>query len=191
MFFARDALPERERLPCFFYMDEFQTYATASEQSLKDFLTRARKYKVGIVMAHQNTDDSPGNLLSSIFGNCGTLVGMLMSSKDASGFTREAQLANFRGFDRAETQLQNFIPGEIAIATPDMKQARICRVPERPPFTHSSAQVEAIKANSKERLGIARKRATKTEAPPVEISAGTTTAAKKPDDWEDLGYRLS
>ena len=192
-FFARDALPERERLPCFFYMDEFQAYATASEKSLKDFLTRARKYKVGIVMAHQNTDDIPGNLLSSIFGNCGTLVGMLMSSKDASGFTREAQLANFRGFDRAEAQLQNFIPGEIAIATPDMKQARICRVPERPPFDYSMEQVEALKVFSKKALGITRRApAPRPETQPgAEPPAGATPPAKKPGDWEDLGYRLS
>ena len=192
-FFARDALPERERLPCFFYMDEFQAYATASEQSLKDFLTRARKYKVGIVMAHQNTDDIPGNLLSSIFGNCGTLVGMLMSSKDASGFTREAQLANFRGFDRAEAQLQNFIPGEIAIATPDMKQARICRVPERPPFDYSMEQVEALKVFSKKALGITRRVPTpRPETQPgAEPPTGATPSTKKADDWEDLGYRLS
>lgn len=189
-FFARDALPERERLPCFFYMDEFQAYATASEQSLKDFLTRARKYKVGIVMAHQNTDDIPGNLLSSIFGNCGTLVGMLMSSKDASGFTREAQLANFRGFDRAETQLQNFIPGEIAIATPDMKQARICRVPERPPFDYSMGQVEALKVFSKKSLRIQRRRPN-TDPPSPPGAEPSTTRNPKPNDWEDLGYRLS
>lgn len=187
-FFARDALPERERLPCFFYMDEFQAYATASEKSLKDFLTRARKYKVGIVMAHQNTDDIPGNLLSSIFGNCGTLVGMLMSSKDASGFTREAQLANFRGFDRAEAQLQNFIPGEIAIATPDMKQARICRVPERPPFGYSMEQVEALKVFSKKSLGIQRRRPDAGPSPPADKEPSAPT---KPNDWEDLGYRLS
>ena len=189
-FFARDALLERERPPCFFYMDEFQAYATASEQSLKDFLTRARKYKVGIVMAHQNTDDIPGNLLSSIFGNCGTLVGMLMSSKDASGFTREAQLANFRGFDRAEAQLQNFIPGEIAIATPDMKQARICRVPERPPFDYSVRQVEAAKTRSKHAFGIARSGNRPTLEP--SLADESPSAPKlKPDDWEELGYKLS
>ena len=171
-------------------MDEFQAYATASEKSLKHFLTRARKYKVGIVMAHQNTDDIPGNLLSSIFGNCETLVGMLMSSKDASGFTRESQLANFRGFDRAEAQLHNFIPGEIAIATPDMKQARICRVPERPPFDYSMEQVEAVKEWSKERFGLPpRTYAPESGSPP---SGQPPMASKtKSDDREDLGYRLS
>ena len=110
-FFERDLIPERDHLPYFFYMDEFQTYASSAEKSLKDFLTCARKYKVGIVMAHQNTDDIPSNLLSSIFGNCGTLTGMLMSSQDAPQFTREAQLANFRSFDRTDAHLQNFLPG--------------------------------------------------------------------------------
>ena len=88
------------------------------------------------VGAHQNAEDIPGSLLSSIFGNCGTLVVMLMSSKDASGFRRDAQLEKFRKFDRAKAQLQNSIPGEIAIPTPDMKQACIlaalCAAPSRP-----------------------------------------------------------
>ena len=187
-FFARDSLPESKRLPYFFYMDEFQTYATGSEHSLKDFLTRARKYKVGIVMAHQNTDDIPGNLLSSIFGNCGTLCGMLMSSKDASTFTREAQLANFRGFDRAEAQLQNFLAGEIAIATPQMKQARICRTPERPPFPFSVDRIDRLKAYSKSRFGVSTKATKSPEQKPPNDKPPPTSP---PDTWEDLGYRLS
>lgn len=187
-FFARDFLPESKRLPYFFYMDEFQTYATGSEHSLKDFLTRARKYKVGIVMAHQNTDDIPSNLLSSIFGNCGTLCGMLMSSKDASTFTREAQLANFRGFDRAEAQLQNFLAGEIAIATPQMKQARICRTPERPPFPFSVDRIDRFKSYSKSRFGVSTKATKPPEQKPPDDKLPPTSP---PDTWEDLGYRLS
>jgi hypothetical protein len=98
---------------------------------------------------HQNTDDILTNLLSSIFGNCGTLCDMLMSAIDASIFTREAQLANFRGFDRAEAQLQNFVASELAIATPEMKQARIFRAPERPPFPFSLERIDELKAHSK------------------------------------------
>ncbi|MEM7284606.1 MAG: hypothetical protein AAF438_23665, partial [Pseudomonadota bacterium] len=121
-FFQRDHIPEKNRLPYFFYMDEFQTYATTNEQSLKDFLTRARKYKVGIVMAHQNTKDIPPGLLSSIFGNCGTLMGMLMSAEDARRFATESQLRNYNSsgdMDSAAQQLQNFKPGQVAVSTPD------------------------------------------------------------------------
>lgn len=187
--FARDLIPERDRLPYFFYMDEFQTYATINEQSLKEFLTRSRKYKLGIVMAHQNTDDIPSNLLSSIYGNCGTLTGMLMSAKDASAFTREAQLANFKGFAKAETQLQNFIPGEIAIATPDMKQAKICRVPEHPPFTRSNQQIESLKKYAKSRFGITTTPTKKPPKPPNKNKDDSDSSP--PNDWDDLGYRLS
>lgn len=189
-FFIRDSIPEEKRRPYFFYMDEFQTYATGSEHSLKDFLTRARKYKVGIVMAHQNTDDIPTNLLSSIFGNCGTLCGMLMSAKDASSFTREAQLANFRGFDRAEAQLQNFIAGEIAIATPEMKQARICRTPERPPFSFSFDRIDQLKARSKARFGVNIEETKAPERKPPDDKDPPTTPPKN-DNWEELGYKLS
>lgn len=192
-FFGRDLIPEDKRLPYFFYMDEFQTYATGSEQSLKEFLTRARKYKTGIIMAHQNTDDIPANLLSSIFGNCGTLTGMFMSAKDASTFTREAQLANFRGFNKAENQLQNFLAGELAIATPEMKQAQICRVPERPPFPFEIDRIEALKKYSKKRLGINSKASKPPEDEPPNNAPPTESKKpeKKDDDWEDLGYKLS
>ena len=183
-FFIRDSIPKNKRRPYFFYMDEFQTYATASEKSLDEFLTRVRKYNVGTVMAHQNTDGIPTGLVSSIFGNGGTFCGMLMSVKDASIFTRNAQLANFRGFDRAETQLQNFSVGEFAIATPEMKQARICRAPERPPFSFSFDRVDQLKARSKARFGISVKATEPSKQKPPDDN-------EPPENWEDLGYKLS
>ena len=111
-----------------------------------------------------------------------------MSSKDASTFTREAQLANFRGFDRAEAQLQNFLAGEIAIATPQMKQARICRTPERPPFPFSVDRIDRLKAYSKSRFGVSTKATKSPEQKPPNDKPPPTSP---PDTWEDLGYRLS
>lgn len=108
---------------------------------------------------------------------------MLISAKDASTFTREAQLANFRGFDKAENQLQNFLAGELAIATPEMKQAQICRVPERPPFPSEIDQIDGLKKHSKKRLGINPK----VTKPPDD----NESPPKRTEDWEDLGYRLS
>lgn len=153
-FFQRDVIPESQRIPYFFYMDEFQTYATSSEESLRDFLTRARKYQCGIVMAHQNIKDVPETLRASIFGNCGTLCGMLMSADDAKTFTKEAQLSNFDDFKdthgaRAFSQLQNFKPGQVAITTPDMKKARIVQVPEYPPFDRDFDGIGDLKNISK------------------------------------------
>jgi len=192
-FFQRDAMEARYLQPYFFYMDEFQTYATANEQSLKDFLTRARKYKVGIVMAHQTIKDIPPSLSASIFGNCGTLVGMLMSSTDAKKFSKESQLKNFDDWGdehgtRAHLQLQNFEPGMCAIVTPKNKKAFIARVPERPVF-EKTYTIESLIQYSKERYGTTPKarpqpqEKSQSEAP-IESSTG-----QQPED--DFDFEIS
>jgi len=166
-FFQRDYIPEEKRLPYFFYMDEFQTYATSNESSLKDFLTRARKYKTGIVMAHQNTKDIPPGLLSSIFGNCGTLMGMLMSAEDAKRFATESQL---NGNDpKAYRQLQNFVAGQVAMTTPENKKAIILRVPEFPPGLERRVQkdIDAMIVQAKQAHGVTEL-SRKREASPTE-----------------------
>ncbi len=185
-FFQRDLMPEKKRLPYFFYMDEFQTYATSSEGALKEFLTRARKYKVGIIMAHQNMMDIPGALLSSIFGNCGTLFGMLMSADDSRKFTKEAQLANFGvGTDsNASVQLQNFKPGECAVCTPENKKAQICRVPQFPPYKQRFYILCELKALSKTIYGLKAQK-----APYSTESLETTDAVEESgDDVVDAEY---
>jgi hypothetical protein len=190
-FFQRDLVPESQRLPYFFYMDEFQTYATSSEASLKDFLTRARKYKTGIVMAHQNIKDIPEGLRASIFGNCGTLCGMLMSADDARVFAKESQLANFGDASdsnaaRAATQLQNFKPGQIALTTPEMKKARIVRVPEFPPFERDFDALDEIKRQSQAQHSAMPGSEASTDRP----SEPHTPAEKAPGGWDDLGYEI-
>ena len=46
----RAKIPESERVPHYLYVDEFQNYVSASFESI---LSEARKYKVGLVVAHQ------------------------------------------------------------------------------------------------------------------------------------------
>lgn len=199
VFFQRDFIPEKDRLPYFFYMDEFQTYATSSEQSLKDFLTRARKYQVGIVMAHQNIRDIPEILISSIFGNCGTLFGMLMSAEDSKRFTRESQLGNFGigDADDAAQQLQNFRPGQAAVCTPEIKKAQVVQVPEFPPYAQNYDQIPEIKQLCKERLGKVEASYIPDEEeltvePDLDMprAAEPDAGSQDEEDWDDLGYKL-
>ncbi len=187
-FFQRDLLPEKKLIPYFFYMDEFQTYATSSEQSLKDFLTRARKYKTGIVMAHQNIKDIPDNLRASIFGNCGTLCGMLMSADDARVFSKESQLKNFSRETNAAAQMQNFKAGQMALTTPDMKKAQIIRVPEFPPFDRDYSALSIIKDLSRSRYGMDKD--DKRPPPPPSTPAGVSESEPS-TGWDDLGYDIS
>lgn len=49
----RAKIDEKDRVPHYLYVDEFQNYVS---QSFESILSEARKYKVGLVVAHQYTD---------------------------------------------------------------------------------------------------------------------------------------
>lgn len=49
----RAAVEEKERKPYFLYIDEFQNYVSRSIESI---LSEARKYKLGLTIAHQYID---------------------------------------------------------------------------------------------------------------------------------------
>ena len=47
---ARAAIPERERKDFYLYVDEFQNFVSGT---FADILSEARKYRLGLIMAHQ------------------------------------------------------------------------------------------------------------------------------------------
>lgn len=49
----RASMPEAERVPFYLYIDECQNYVSKSIESV---LAEARKYKLGVVLAHQYID---------------------------------------------------------------------------------------------------------------------------------------
>lgn len=48
--FRRAEIPEKDRVPHFLYIDEFQNFVTPAIESI---LSEARKYRLGLVIAHQ------------------------------------------------------------------------------------------------------------------------------------------
>ena len=52
-------------------------------------LSRARKYKVSLTLAHQNTAQIPQDLLKEIFGNVTTFITFNVSSEDARKLSQE------------------------------------------------------------------------------------------------------
>jgi len=71
--FRRANITEEERVPHFLYIDEFQNFVTPAIESI---LSEARKYKLGMVMAHQYlwqleqwSWSAATNLKDPIFGN--------------------------------------------------------------------------------------------------------------------------
>jgi hypothetical protein len=77
------------RQPFYLYIDEFQTFTNTATASYEKILSRARKYGLSLILAHQQTRQIPLELLREIMGNVSTIVGFQVSSDDAARLSKE------------------------------------------------------------------------------------------------------
>ena len=77
---TRHGLPEAARRPFFLYVDEFPNLTT---KSFAGMLSEARKYGLGLILAHQHLSQTDALVLDAIFGNVGSLVVFRVGPKDA------------------------------------------------------------------------------------------------------------
>jgi hypothetical protein len=82
----RALVPKEERLPAFVYTDEAHEYF---DEKIEDLLNQARKYRVGITLAHQNLDQLSTRLKATIMASTSVKLVGGVSSKDAVEFARE------------------------------------------------------------------------------------------------------
>jgi len=89
----RARLDPKERVPYFLYIDEFQNYVSKSIESI---LSEARKYKLGLIIAHQYIDQLKQEWLAgtldlskTIFGNVGNLFIFKVGAPDAEFLEKE------------------------------------------------------------------------------------------------------
>ena len=86
---ARARQSKTQRRNFYLYVDEFQTFVGAAGTSYEKILSRARKYKLGLVIAHQQTGQIGPDLLRDILGNVSTAICFSVSRDDAVKFSRE------------------------------------------------------------------------------------------------------
>ena len=77
---GRTGTDKNTRTPFFLYIDEFQNFAT---ETFSEILSEARKYGLGLIVAHQFLRQIPESLGHALFGNVGTLVSFRISAEDA------------------------------------------------------------------------------------------------------------
>lgn len=82
----RSVLPARNRTPTFVYIDEAQEYF---DDSIETILNQARKFRVGLTLAHQTLDQLSPRLRSSILANTSVKCAGGVSAKDARGLADE------------------------------------------------------------------------------------------------------
>ena len=105
---SRQNLSPEERKPHFFYIDEFQNFITPSMAAI---LSGARKYGLGLVLAHQDLDQlsrKDSELASSVLANPAVRVCFRCGDKDASKLED-----GFSYFDA--TDLQSLSVGEAVV----------------------------------------------------------------------------
>jgi hypothetical protein len=79
-------MPEHERKDFFLYVDEFQNFATPS---FANILSEARKYRLGLIMAHQYVAQLDEVVADAVFGNVGTIVSFRVGAADAELLAKE------------------------------------------------------------------------------------------------------
>lgn len=85
--FSRTDIPLSERVPFFLYVDEFQNFAS---DDFAEILSEARKFRLILIMAHQNMSQLTRNLRGGILGNVGIQVYFRVSREDAEILAKEA-----------------------------------------------------------------------------------------------------
>lgn len=85
--FSRTDILQSERVPFYLYIDEFQSFAT---ESFIQTLAEARKYRLSLVLAHQNLAQLPAALRASVLTNCGLQAYFRISRADAEVLAKES-----------------------------------------------------------------------------------------------------
>jgi hypothetical protein len=83
---SRANVSPKERPACFLYVDEFQNFAT---ESFATILSEARKYNLGLTVAHQYIKQMSEEVRDAVFGNVGTIVSFRVGADDASLLQKE------------------------------------------------------------------------------------------------------
>ncbi len=147
--FSRSDILQKNRIPFYLYIDEFQNFAG---ESFAVILSEARKYGLSLIMAHQTLAQISEELRSLILGNAGIQVYFRLNRHDASLLAKEAfefsgfEVKSFRGgsprywslseeWERYVSELQNLPPrvcyvkhkiqgGLIPVRTADIETAQ-------------------------------------------------------------------
>lgn len=77
---SRADTPEEERKDFYFYVDEFQNFAT---DTFAEILSEARKYRLNLTLAHQYMGQLSDVVRETVFGNVGSMISFRVGAEDA------------------------------------------------------------------------------------------------------------
>ncbi|MEM6388151.1 MAG: type IV secretion system DNA-binding domain-containing protein [Pseudomonadota bacterium] len=84
--YSRQTIPELNRRPFFLYIDEFQSFTTSA---FADLLSGLRKYRLGLILAHQHIKQLDGEVFEAMLGNIGTWTIFRTGATDAPTIAKQ------------------------------------------------------------------------------------------------------
>jgi hypothetical protein len=137
---SRADLPLSERWPFFLSVDEAHLIAT---QAMVELFPEARKFHLGITLAHQYLDQLTEELRHAILGNVGTMVVFRVGARDAGmlaqEFAPEVSPTDLVSLPNREAYLQLLVDGTTT------RPFSATMLP--PPVSHRSLREEIIAAS--------------------------------------------
>ncbi len=144
----RASLEPKERVPFFLYIDEFQNYVSKSIESI---LSEARKYKLGLILAHQYIDQLKqeglgGNLdlSKTIFGNVGNFFIHKIGATDAEFLEKEFG-PEFSAIDMVNGDTFRAVSKIVVNNQPTRPFSFQTRVPYSDPILNIPEKIEIMK----------------------------------------------
>ncbi len=83
---SRADMKEEDRKDFYFYVDEFQNFAT---DTFAEILSEARKYRLSLTIAHQYMGQLSGMVQKTVFGNVGSIISFRVGADDAKILAEE------------------------------------------------------------------------------------------------------
>lgn len=83
---SRADTPEEKRPDFYFYVDEFQNFAT---DTFYEIMSEARKYHLNLTIAHQYMGQLSDKIRQTVFGNVGSMVSFRVGAEDAGVMAEE------------------------------------------------------------------------------------------------------
>ena len=83
---SRADTAEADRPDFYFYVDEFQNFAT---DTFYEILSEARKYHLNLTIAHQYMGQLSDKIRQTVFGNVGSMISFRVGAEDAKILSEE------------------------------------------------------------------------------------------------------
>ena len=157
----RAILPEAQRRPTFLWIDEASEYF---DGNIDNLLIQARKFKLGVVMAHQYLGQLPRGLPASLMTNTSIKLAGGISDKDARVLAPEMRTdADFltgmikeQGHTTFAAFVRNVTPQAMRLTTPFGTAENLPRMPEEHFQVLLNASRRRLSTRSGEEVGTER-----------------------------------